>query len=220
MIASRKWVLTYQGVYLWCGAKARKIQQKAVCSPQKTESRPALIDQMLLCGRAYNTTSRLPTVHPSQNVSVHRPVILNASFVLCVHCPISMLSREPCSLFLQCSILLVQSLVLPPQQRPQTYSQQGSEEHKRRTHGLTLRIERPFVRWVKPRSQYRSTLPNNVQNNDPSTASRVRALVVGRPWKDIGYGWEDSTCSKENTGIACADALTGCEHDVASTANS
>lgn len=76
------------------------------------------------------------------------------------------------------SILLVKASVLPYQEHTQTQSQECSEEHKSSTNYHTLYIPWGLFIWENIGAQERTTLADQVQQDNTSTTASIGALVV------------------------------------------
>lgn len=87
-------------------------------------------------------------------------------------------------------ILLFKTAIFPDQQNPQRQRQQSGEEHESGTDRHPLYISWCLCIGEDIRPEERSTLTDDVKQNDSSTAAGIRALIVYTCV--LGYGVDDA----------------------------
>ena len=77
-------------------------------------------------------------------------------------------------------ILLIEFLILPNEQEPQSQCQEGSENHKSRTNRHPLNKARCLTIGKDIGTQKGATLTDNIKQNNTSTTTSIRTLVICR----------------------------------------
>ena len=77
-------------------------------------------------------------------------------------------------------ILLIKFLILPNEQEPQSQCQEGSENHKSRTNRHPLNKARCLTIGKDIGTQKWATLTDNIKQNNTSTTTSIRTLVICR----------------------------------------
>lgn len=117
------------------------------------------------------------------------------------------------------SEFLVEPVVLVHENVPEPQRQKPVKYHKARAHPHAHAIVRRVGRRVDACSEERTTLPNEIQDNDAHTAACVRALVVEHPGQDVGDTGEDTCGGEEDAGVPRSDSRCGGEQNVSDGAD-
>lgn len=119
------------------------------------------------------------TLRSLQDVTIQRTVILLSNDGSLLGGRAVGLSLGKTSLLLSDgAVLLVKLLVLVGKEQAKTDGEESSEEHESGADGLSLDVVRTLGGRVQSRSEKRTALTDEVQDDDTGTTTRVGTLVV------------------------------------------
>lgn len=109
----------------------------------------------------------------------------------------------------------IQLLVLPREVESQRDSKQPVEEHEAGADRLAFHIIWAIALGKHASAENRTALTDKIEDHDAHSSSRIGALVVEDPGKDVGDGGKDTRGSQKYSEVARPDAVARRKKNVA-----